>query len=44
MDVVCDNRVRRHCCIVTNSHKSLVAAHATHAHEHNIRLEYHGTE
>jgi hypothetical protein len=30
--------------LVTNSHKSLAAAHATYAHEHNIRLEYHGTE
>ncbi len=28
----------------TNSHKSPAAAHATYAHEHNIRLEYHGTE
>ncbi len=24
--------------LVTNSHKSLAAAHATYAHEHNIRL------
>ncbi len=44
MDGVCDNHIRRHCCIVTNLHKSLAAAHATYAQEHNIRLEYHGTE
>jgi hypothetical protein len=30
--------------LVTNSHKSLAVAHAAYAHEHNIRLEYHGTE
>jgi hypothetical protein len=29
---------------VINSHKSLAAAHVTYAHEHIIRMEFHGTE
>ncbi len=39
-DGICDNHIRRHCCIC----KSLGAAHVMYAHEHNIRLGYHGTE
>ncbi len=43
-DGVCDNHIGVTAVSVTKSHKSLAAAHVTYAHEHNIRLEYHGTE
>ncbi len=44
MDGMCDNHISVTAVLVTKLYKSLAAAHVTYAQEHNICLEYHGTE